>query len=114
MSIDMQAYAFIISPISSFNDFDDLEDAFLEELNAGKIERPHRLRGSSWGDDGECAAYFFSLPAAVDGLDACYAGMGRAAENGWSLDDDTYQDLVKLPADWYEALEAAHEQAVVA
>jgi len=106
MSIEMQQYAFIISRgEQGEHDIDELEDAFLEELHTGQIERPHRIRGSSWGD-GECGAYFFRLPDCVDEVLANYVGMGMAAENDWRL-EDSYCDLVKLPSDWYKALEAA-------
>ena len=102
MSIDMQEYVFLISRGDGQYDGEELEAAFLEELHAGKIERPHRIRGSSWGDDGDCGAFFFSLPAVVDHDNAFYVGMGRAVW-GWAggeMDDST-ASLVKLPADWY-------------
>ena len=107
MSIEMQEYAFIISRGEQGEyDSEELEEAFLAELHAGHIGRPHRIRGSSWGTDGECGAYFFRLPTVVDDVNAFYVGMGRAAENDWRL-EDSYHDIVKLPSDWRNALEAA-------
>jgi len=105
MSIEMQEYVFLISPGTEGEyDGEELEAAFLAELHAGHIGRPHRIRGSSWGTDGECGAYFFRLPTVVDDVNAFYVGMGRAAGN-WDAGDvgDSVAVLVKLPSDWRNA-----------